>query len=347
MSEPIAIGKANIDGFQRRKTFKLEQKKNNEYRILPPLGKLASKGTWDVGVAVHWGYKNSAGKMRPFQCVEKIEWGANKEKIIVQECPRCKLTNKAQLLYNKKDAELKDQGVGDEIRKAKLQHIAAYLQQFNRGFRHYANAMNAAGEIGRLDYSARHRKLLVASLKDLQSKGIDALSPEQGVYFNFTYDGKDGHKVDVVTVSNSNGTFSLKTGPLTPAIIERLGNETFDLTDLFAVITVAQVQALVDNEKDAGLPRLVDSIFESSTREERTSTSTAVDHDDLDPELAAFGPTPDAAPAAAPVTTLAAAPTQATPVQAPTAAVVTTAVPATAPDAVTKLTDDEFDNLFK
>ena len=349
MSEtPIAIGKANIDGFQRKKSFKLEAKKANEYRILPPLGKLAAKGQWDNGVAVHWGYSTSGGKMRPFQCVEVIKWGPNKTKEIVVECPRCKKTAAADLVYKQNDAKLKAAGVPDETRLFKLKPLHEYIQRFNRSFRYFANAMNGSGEIGRLDYSARHRKLLVSLLKELEKQGLDAFAPETGVFFNFFYEGQDGHKVDVVRVpGNQPGTFTLKMGPLTPAIISRLGNESHDLTDLFPVITPAQVQALVENENSPDLGKLVDSIFESSKSE--TQATTATSFGDTEPDLGEFGGAAIAATVAQPSpsfdfpvqTTAPAAPA---PVQV--APAIAAATPAQASAAISGMTDGDFENLF-
>jgi hypothetical protein len=343
MTEQIAIGKTNIDGFSRKKYFKLKPNEPNEFRLLPPLGKLAAAGKWEVGVAVHWGYVDSNKRFRPFQCVEKVEWTKDKKKIVVQECPRCKKNEPFQLMYEKKYAEMKEAGVGTEVRTEKLKHVKAYLDQFNRSFRYYANAMNANGEIGQLNYSSRHEKLLRIQLKAFEKKGIDALAPEVGVFFSFFYEGQDGHTVSPVEIEQTDGSTRKKTLPLTPAIIDRLAKESFDLTDLFPVITLAQVQQLVDNEKSPDLAKLVDSIFGSADEQDSTKTAAVDPTDDMDPELAAL----NAAALGTPTPATPQAPAGATAAPAaPATAAVGTAKPGVAPADIKNISDADFNALF-
>lgn len=60
-------------GFTKKKYFKI---KDGEYvfGILPPMGKLAREGTWNVFYPVHYGYRNSKGKLVPFQSPEVINF---------------------------------------------------------------------------------------------------------------------------------------------------------------------------------------------------------------------------------------------------------------------------------
>lgn len=334
-TETIAIGKAKLDGFQKRTNFKLEDKKNNEYRILPPLGANAAKGIWAVGHAVHWGYKNSDGKMHPFLCAERVKW-ISKQKVVEVECPICTLLEKAKNWRDSKDKELKDKGVGDEKRKEALKSVNDYLRRFNRGFRVYVNAIDRAGTIGRLDFSSRHHKLLIAKLKEFEAKGVDCLAPDQGHYFNFKYDGKDGHEVSVVLEDAGNGSMVFKKAPLTPSIVSRLKSETVDLTDLFRRISVEDVKRLADNQKSPDLPQLVDAIFAS----ERSEIGSAVDeYDD-------FTDSESGPPATARVPE---APSEFGPplqAAAPKQQLVQ-AAPATAPADIKDMSDDQFKDLFK
>src|SRR5271155_5530075 len=60
------IGKARYgSSVSQRKYFKLKDGEQ-AFRILPPLGELADAGRWSVFHSVHYGYKTSDGKQKPF-----------------------------------------------------------------------------------------------------------------------------------------------------------------------------------------------------------------------------------------------------------------------------------------
>src|ERR1700679_396603 len=62
----VKIGKARFGGQQQqRKYFKLKDGEQ-VYRILPPLKELADSGRWSVFHSVHYGYKGTDGKQKPF-----------------------------------------------------------------------------------------------------------------------------------------------------------------------------------------------------------------------------------------------------------------------------------------
>src|ERR1700677_1411907 len=65
----MKIGKAKFGGQTSRKYFKLADGEQ-AYRILPPLGELADQGRWSVFHSVHYGYKSTDGKQKPFLSCE-------------------------------------------------------------------------------------------------------------------------------------------------------------------------------------------------------------------------------------------------------------------------------------
>jgi predicted nucleic acid-binding Zn-ribbon protein len=256
----IAIGTANYSGSKKR-TFKLEKQKENAYRPLPPLGEAAKKGLWMVPYAVHWGDKGSDGKMKPYQCIQKMEKLADGSKRVTRRCPRCEKNATVKEKRDARAAEWKTKGMGDAQITEKLRPIDEYLRQYNRGFRFYMNALNTKGEIGRLDISGTHADQLREQIADLLKNGVDVTAPNQGVYMNFYYEGLKGHTVKPVMEAVSGGgvgAMQLKMAPLTPAVLRNLKDEYWDLLDLYPVLTEAQIQSLVDNE---GSPEVVDNIF--------------------------------------------------------------------------------------
>ena len=66
----MKLGQAKYGGeYVKKNNYKLKDGEQ-VYRILPPMGELAEQGRWSVFYNVHFGYKNSEGKLRPFQSPE-------------------------------------------------------------------------------------------------------------------------------------------------------------------------------------------------------------------------------------------------------------------------------------
>jgi hypothetical protein len=268
----IAIGTANYSG-NRKRTFKLERQKANNYRPLPPLGAAAEKGVWMLGLGVHWGDKGSDGKMRPYACIQRIEKQADGTKKVVRRCPRCEKNAKVQEKRDARAAELKTKGLSDEQISQRLTQVDAYLKQFNRSFRFYMNVLNEKMEIGRLDISGTHADQLREQINNLLKLGVDVTAPNQGVFMNFFYEGIRGHTVTPVMEQGANpGEMKLKLAPLTPAVLRSLKNEYWDLFDLFPSLTEAEIDRLVANEGDASV---VDAIFSKGKVEEKKATMAA------------------------------------------------------------------------
>lgn len=337
----IAIGQANYTG-NRKRTFKLERQKANVYRPLPPLGAAAEKGIWMIGIGVHWGDKASDGKMRPYQCIQRMEKLPDGTKKVTRRCPRCEKTKMVQDKRDAREAEMKAKGATPDQISERLKQVDAYLRQYNRSFRYYMNVVNEKYEIGRLDISGTHADQLREAISDMLKVGIDVTAPQGGVFLNFYYEGLKGHTVKPVLEAGANpGEMKLKLAPLPTNVLKSLKNEYWDLFNLFPQITEADIDRLVKNEGDASV---VDSIFANGKVEEKT--------------VAASGPsTPDTTEfndglddmigGAAPKTTATAEPPQqAAPAQQPKPQV-QQAAPIPAPSqAVLDMSNEDFEKEF-
>ncbi len=339
------------------KNHKLKKGEDNIHRILPPLGTLAAKGIWAVDHRVHWGYKSGDNKFRTFECIEERD----RNKMVIKRCPECDKNAKLKSEYERKfknavDFLMKEKKMGEDQAKkvatAKLEPFKAVMDQYNRSFRFYMNTVNDKDEIGVLNISYAHFKLLREKIAELRRDQIDPLKPSQGAWFNFKYADNNTHSVDIQMVGNKAEGQKLKPGALTEDVLKRLKNEVADLTELFRQVTGEQVQKLVDS---GGSPEVVDSIFsrgEVKGANDGVQSSVDLSSDfeipDLDAPAAAV-PQPAASPASVPAAgtelKAAVADLQAAKTTPPAPATPSPSSNPLAPPDV-NIPDDQFDDLF-
>lgn len=238
----MKIGKASYGGGNKRTYFKMKDG-DNVYRILPPMGELADKGIWSVFYNVHYGYKNSEGKLRPFQSSLVKNY---KTKMI--EVPDAALERieklKAQLEAAKK--------AGNSVLVAKLNELVGQKGMFNLDNNHYVNAIDAQGNIGILKLRHRCKVALDATMKRLRENGVDPLSVEDGRFFVISRSGMGLDTTFQVSVLskklNVPGVGDVQqevVHVLDSAIIARLATEAADLGNLFKRPTAEQVVRIV------------------------------------------------------------------------------------------------------
>lgn len=264
----IKIGKAKHGNSQQstlKNYFKLKDG-DNVYRILPPIGELADSGKWSAYLSVHYGYKNSEGKLKPFQSTEVVN---RKTKMVeVPDAASDRLKNlKLQL-----DAA---KAAGD-AKKAKV--LSEMLEQYNLDKKHYMNVMTLDGKIGILKIPHKAKLALDIAIKGLESEGVDPISVEDGRFFKFSRSGSGldtVHQVSIykekIKVEGVGNVEKELVHSLTDAMINRLSSEaSLNLTKLAPVITSAQVEAIVkgDIQKDF---TAIDSIFPKSSRNQEAS----------------------------------------------------------------------------
>ena len=124
-------------GGSRKNFWKLKEG-NNVYRILPAFGKLAEGQypKWNQFYAVHWGYKNTQGKNKPFASPEKINF---KTKIVEVRDPARERIKKLEAI--------RDQAK-QENNKAVYDQTVEALKTYRVDKKYYVNAMALDGSIG-------------------------------------------------------------------------------------------------------------------------------------------------------------------------------------------------------
>lgn len=305
----MEIGKAKYGS--GKKVFKI-QDGDNVFRILPPLGKLAKSGKWNQYYRVEWGYKNSAGKNRPFQDVRVV----NRETKMVEVESAAHLRREA--LKNKSTelvAALRKDPTNETLKNQYLE-VKAAVKRFNLDSKYYMNAIDLNGQIGLLKIGHKAFMALKTEIEKLRKQGIDPLSVDNGRFFNFNRSNATGNFQDTayqVTPYKErvevNGEYyeKDKIHKLDQAIISRLSDEAFELSNMYPTVTASQVEAMVkggaeavDQVLGAGDRRSDSDDEEGSDESEESSVSSSSTNGADLTATNTSSPTPP--PAAAPAT---------------------------------------------
>ena len=292
MSRP-AIGKSNISGGSKRKNYFKIQDGNNIYRILPAMFDLASSGRWSVFHRVEFGYKNSDNRVKPFLSPRVV----NKDKMVEVESAAHLYRQELKEQFESIKEQIKEGLAAGTITKGEAKDVLEgqkeLVKQFNLDSKHYMNVINENGEIGLLKIPNRAMQSLRPILKELEAKGIDPMSVENGRWFNFHRSGNSldtTYNVSVVKEQvevAGHGTLEKdKVNVLSDSILDRLSDEAFKLDQLFPAPTAEEVERIVK-----GGPSAVDEILSSNTQsskptsEQRVSQRTeAVNEDNAEDE---------------------------------------------------------------
>lgn len=291
----MKIGKAKYGG--NKKTYFKIKDGDNVYRILPPIGELADKGIWSMFYRIHYGYKNSEGRLRPFQS-SLVKNRTNK----MIEVPDAALER-----IDKLKAELENaKKTGNQALVAKLTEFVGPKGSFNLDSNHYVNAIDTQGNIGILKLRHRCMVALEATIKKLREKNIDPLDPENGRYFVINRSGNaldTTFQVSIATrtivVPNVGEVQQEIVHALDASTVARLSTDAADLSKLFKKPTAEQVARIVREGATA-----VDEILDGKGS---STDSSGEDYDDGDDEpTSGTGTTAAAAPVAAQETVTAA-----------------------------------------
>lgn len=253
----MKIGKASYGGGNKKTYFKMKDG-DNTYRILPPMGELADKGIWSVFYNVHYGYKNSEGKLRPFQSPLVKNY---KTKMI--EVPDAAL-ERIEKLKSQLEAAKKS---GNAALVAKLNEFVGPKGSFNLDNNHYVNAIDAQGNIGILKLRHRAKQALDVQIKKLREAGVDPLSVDNGRYFviNRTGTGLDtAFSASVLTqkivIDHAGQKMEVQKDVvhvLDEPILNRLATEAANLGGLFKKPTSEEVAQIVA-EGATAIDRIID-----------------------------------------------------------------------------------------
>lgn len=243
----MELGKAKYGSGKH--VFKI-QDGDNVFRILPPMGKLAKKGKWYEYYRVEWGFKNTAGKNRPFQDVRIVNF---QNQMVEQESAAhlqreafkaLKTDLVAKLRANPTDAGLKQQ----------VAETTEAIKRYNLDSKYYVNAIDLTGKIGLLKIGSRAYKALKVEIEKLRKTGVDPLSIDNGRFFNFNRSNATGKFQDTayqVTPYKENVEINGKTYQedkvhvLDQSIIDRLSDEAYELSGMYPEVTPAQVERMV------------------------------------------------------------------------------------------------------
>ena len=280
MSAALKIGKANFSsgGYVKKNWWKLKDGES-VFRILPPMGDLAESGKWSVFHSVHYGYKNSEGKIRAF-----LSTYVKNRKTGMVEVPDAALERITKLKAMQEEAKK----TGDKVRFDRCKDL---LQVYNLDNNHYVNAMDLQGNIGIL--KLRHRAMLAlkAEIDKLRAEGCeDPTSVNDGRYFVFRRTGNAldtsfqvtvyRHQIEVPGIKGK--VEQQLVHSLDASVMDRLSKEAAQLDKLFKVLTPEQISEIVKtSDLETGKSPAIDKYFPAfQAPVATTSTSTSIEDED-------------------------------------------------------------------
>ncbi len=331
-------------GYTQKKYFKLNDG-DSVFRILPPLEELglAGKGKdWSQFFKVHYGYKNTAGKLRVFQSSLVIN---RKTKMV--EVPDAADQRIKELKAKLEEAKaLGNKAVAEKLGKL----VSGQKSMYNVDSNHYVNAMDSQGNIGVLKLRHRAKKALEDQIIQLEKKNVDPLSINDGRFFTFRRSGTGldtsfsvsvaQETLEIPNVGKVNRDIVHK---LSADDIERAKSEAAELSKLFKSVSAEDIERIVKaSDLMTGISPAIDEIFDSKPSEGGSDE----EEDDSDSEYEAPARTGRTAQSAS--STVAQEQVQETKAATEAVAlnkapeVVSTSVPQTTEAAVTDMSDAEF-----
>lgn len=261
MGKKMKIGTAKY-GFTQKKYFKLKDGEST-FRILPPLGDLAEEGRWSVFYKIHYGYKNTKGKLRVFQS----SLVKNRKSGIIE------VPDAADQRIKDLKAKLEEaKSTGNKAMVERLgKLVSGQKPMYNVDSNHYMNVIDSQGNIGVLKLRHRAKTQLDEKIKKLREKGVDPLSVDNGRYFVFTRTGTGldtsfsvevaQEKLSIEGVGEVNRDIVHK---LSQELIGRLGEEAAELGKLFKLLSADDIQRIVStSDLLTGQSPVIDELFDN------------------------------------------------------------------------------------
>lgn len=251
-------------GFTQKKYFKLKDGPST-FRILPPMEELGNAGKgkdWSKFYKVHYGYKNTEGKLRVFQSTLVVN---RKTKMIeVPDAADQRIKDlKARLESAKESGDKKATELLGKL-------VSGQKPMYNVDGNHYVNAIDSQGNIGVLKLRHRAMKALEDEIKKLEKKNVDPLALTNGREFVFTRSGTGldtSFKVDVAQETlNIEGVGQVnrdKISNLSEDVLTRSANECADLSKLFKLVSPEDIERIVKTSDLAtGISPVIDELFD-------------------------------------------------------------------------------------
>lgn len=302
------FGKVNLDADKKTQSsykapFKIQEGVDNIYRIAPPVRSLLKTGAFAVFKAVHFGYGVADDatpekiRARPFECIQKIDY---KTKMVLQECPECRLLEQQMEKFEALKQKLADEGKSAEMIKNATMPYQTWFQQHNLDKKWYCYAKNLSGEWNILKLGHKLKMKLEDKMKRLlKEEGIEALSADSGVWFKFTKNGLKGSAADTdvevvmeqVKLDNGKTAKVVKSAPLTQEDADKI-DQLPDVTTSYTKLTHPQIKSLVDSGGDT---KVAAQVFAQGQRREgspKPETASTPATAKVEPKVETAAPAP-------------------------------------------------------
>jgi hypothetical protein len=242
----MKVGNPSSGGARKKKNYFFIGQGSSVFRILPPMGNLAESGVWSKYYAIHFGYENVEGYMRPFQSSEVKNRTNNM--IEVDDPAKDRIDRiKSQLAA----VQERNKTNPSEVLEAKIQELndlVGFKGKYNLEKRHYVNAMNEKGEIGLLGLKHKEKLALDEARTAIKAKyGIDPIGVE-GAFIEFN---KSGRSFDTLIsarghmILQADQSEKLNRHTVDQALIGRLESEAFELDNLYVALTRDEIETIV------------------------------------------------------------------------------------------------------
>jgi len=234
-------------------------------RILPPYGSLKQSGRWSQYYVTHFGYRDTKGKLRPFESSEVI----NRQTKMI-EVPDAAMDRIKGLRMAQEKAKI--EGNTELVKK-----IGEHLRIFNAKKAHYMNVMDLEGKIGVLSIPHKMKMALDAKIKEFQQKGINPISAQGGRYFVFSRSGTGVNTIHQVDIYRDPNTDQQIVSNLTNEVAERMKSEGMDLSNMYIKPTPEEIDEIVKANGGA----VLEAVFARHSKNAKQMEITE-DYDDGD-----------------------------------------------------------------
>ena len=237
------------------------------YRIIPAQSQFTDNGRdWVKYHSVVFGYKNTEGKVRPFESVR-----VKRDGVISVEDPAVK---RVEDLKAKLDQAKKDEN--HEL-VAKLNTLVGFGGTYSVDNNYHMNVIDLQGNIGVLKIRKTAKDALDAEIAKLESAGVDPLSEDNGRFFVFNRTGSGNQtsfKVDVYKQKINSPEYGLIekdfVHKITPDIQAKINREAQDLSKIAIKLTPEEVARIVASaDIQTGKTPVCNELFDNRWKAER------------------------------------------------------------------------------
>jgi hypothetical protein len=275
----MKVGNPSSGGARKKKNYFFIGQGSSVFRILPPMGNLAEAGVWSKYYAIHFGYENVEGYMRPFQSSEVKNRTNNM--IEVDDPAKDRIEKLKSQLAAVQERNKTNPSGALEAKIEELNALVGFKGQYNLEKRHYVNAMNEKGEIGLLGLKHKEKLALDEARTAIKAKyGIDVIGVE-GAFIEFN---KSGRSFDTLIsarghmILQADQSEKLNRHTVDDALIGRLESEAFELDNLYVALSRDEIETIVkasEKSEEEGKKAVTAVFAKYQTTPSKPATKTA------------------------------------------------------------------------